>query len=144
MKTKFARTLIIVVLIWLLAMIGFGIHRFTSVSVRKADQHAVEDLFISVSAYLDKNGKYPGATEEVSFDMDLQSDYILMKDLTGDRTARDLLDSEGNLFRLRFDTNNDDVIYSPIDNETLKNRVLIWSAGRDGKFETWRDNARSW
>jgi hypothetical protein len=55
-----------------------------------------------------------------------------------------LFDQRGNLFRIRLDATGDGKVYSPINNQPLNERILIWSAGKDGKFETWRDNARTW
>ncbi len=55
-----------------------------------------------------------------------------------------LFDKRGNPFRIRLDGSGDGMVYSPLNNQHLPAPLLIWSAGRDGKFETWADNARSW
>jgi hypothetical protein len=37
--------------------------------------------------------------------------------------------------------NTDEVAYG---REKLSNKVIVWSAGKDGKWETWSDNVKSW
>lgn len=55
-----------------------------------------------------------------------------------------LFDSKGNYFRLRVDSDGDGKVYSPIDNEPINASVIVWSAGKDGRFESWRDNSKTW
>jgi len=55
-----------------------------------------------------------------------------------------LFNKRGDPFRIRLDASGDGKVYSPINNEELNEIVLIWTAGKDGKFETWWDNGRSW
>lgn len=56
----------------------------------------------------------------------------------------ELFDNFGNYYRVRVDANRDGAINSPIDNNPVSERVLVWSAGRDGNFETWQDNIKTW
>ncbi len=61
-----------------------------------------------------------------------------------------IVDNWGKPFRLRLDTNNDKSLANPNPDQTkagrtpLPKRVLVWSAGKDGKWETWDDNPQSW
>ena len=56
----------------------------------------------------------------------------------------ELFDNYGNFYRVRVDGNRDGSINSPIDNLPVSERVLVWSAGRDGDFGTWKDNIKTW
>jgi hypothetical protein len=57
----------------------------------------------------------------------------------------ELWDSWGNHYRVRMDTNFDNQTESPEAPGTLlPESILVWSAGKDGKFETWKDNVKSW
>ena len=55
-----------------------------------------------------------------------------------------LFDPWGNAYRVRLDTDGDQIVHSPIDNSPLNEGVIVWSAGPDGKAETWKDNLRTW
>ena len=61
-----------------------------------------------------------------------------------------VVDSWGNFFRVRLDTDGDGLVENPIPDEVpegrprLKQRVIIWSPGKDGNDETWEDNPKSW
>ncbi|MES2706635.1 MAG: hypothetical protein V4726_08540 [Verrucomicrobiota bacterium] len=60
------------------------------------------------------------------------------------------VDGWGNYYRIRLDSNYDGEMINPnadeVDDgrEKLPNRVIIWSPGKDGKWETWSDNLKSW
>lgn len=60
------------------------------------------------------------------------------------------VDGWGNYFSMRLDSNYDGEIENPNTDEVgdgrqkLPNKVIIWSAGKDGKEETWEDNIKSW
>ena len=62
----------------------------------------------------------------------------------------EIVDSWGNYFKMKLDTNYDQKLDNPKADEnaqgrrSLTKRVLVWSAGPDGKAETWEDNPRSW
>jgi hypothetical protein len=57
----------------------------------------------------------------------------------------ELWDPWGNHYRLRLDTNGDGKIENPAAPGTqLPVSIAVWSAGRDGDFETWADNVTSW
>ena len=58
--------------------------------------------------------------------------------------AQDLRDSRGGYFQIRMDANGDGKVANPITNELSEEAILVWSAGKDGKFETWRDNVITW
>lgn len=61
-----------------------------------------------------------------------------------------VVDSWGNFYQVRLDTSGDGEIENPDEEQrldgqlTVKTRVLVWSAGKDRKEETWEDNPRSW
>ena len=61
-----------------------------------------------------------------------------------------IVDFWGNFYRVRLDTDGDGFVENPDLNEIaegrtkLKQRVIVWSPGRDGKEETWTDNPKSW
>ena len=61
-----------------------------------------------------------------------------------------IVDSWGNFFRVRLDTDRGGFVENPDINEIaegrtkLKRRVIVWSYGKDGKEETWTDNPKSW
>jgi len=60
--------------------------------------------------------------------------------------AYGVVDSYGKPYRIRLDTNHDDTLINPNPQEaaagrpTLNARVLVWSAGQDGDWNTWDDN----
>jgi type II secretory pathway pseudopilin PulG len=57
----------------------------------------------------------------------------------------ELWDTWGNHYRVRMDTDFDNQTESPESPGTLlPESILIWSAGKDGKFETWKDNVKTW
>jgi hypothetical protein len=57
----------------------------------------------------------------------------------------ELWDAWGNHYRVRLDTNGDGKVENPEAPGTqLPESILIWSAGPDGDFETWKDNVKSW
>ena len=57
----------------------------------------------------------------------------------------ELWDQWGNLYRVRFDTSHDNQIENPETPGTfLRESIAVWSAGKDGKFETWADNVKTW
>ena len=61
-----------------------------------------------------------------------------------------IVDNYGKPFRVRFDTNGDKVISNPnpagvaAGRPTLSEQVVVWGAGKDGKWDTWDDNPKSW
>ena len=55
-----------------------------------------------------------------------------------------LWDPWGNHYRIRIDANADGRVADPMTNEPIEASVLIWSAGKDGKFEIWKDNPKTW
>lgn len=57
----------------------------------------------------------------------------------------ELFDPWGNHYRVRLDTNLDNQVVAPSGTETaVEESILIWSAGKDGDFDTWRDNVYTW
>lgn len=60
-----------------------------------------------------------------------------------------LVDSHGNLLLLLMDMNGDGVIHNPNPGAREEEReihapFIIYSAGPDGDYSTWKDNLRSW
>jgi hypothetical protein len=59
-------------------------------------------------------------------------------------------DPWGKQFKLRLDTNNDQQLATPNTDQVkegrpvILKRVLVWSAGKDGNWDTWDDNPMSW
>jgi hypothetical protein len=64
--------------------------------------------------------------------------------------AYGVVDYKGKPYRIRLDTNHDETLNNPNPEQaaagrpTLKARVLVWSAGKDGDWNTWDDNLMSW
>ena len=57
----------------------------------------------------------------------------------------ELWDSWGNPYLVRFDTTFDNKIENPESpGILLPQSILVWSAGKDGDFETWEDNVKTW
>lgn len=62
----------------------------------------------------------------------------------------ELRDSRGNFYRIHLDVDQDGKIPNPAkgtgdgEPDVLASDVILYSAGRDGDFATWRDNLRSW
>ena len=60
--------------------------------------------------------------------------------------AYGVVDSYGKPYRIRLDTNHDETLTNPNPQQaaegspTRKPRVLVWSAGIDGAWNTWDDN----
>lgn len=76
-----------------------------------------------------------------------------------DRWVRGLVDDGGRLeavdgwgayFRVRLDTDGDREVANPDPagvaegHPKLAGRVIVWSAGKDGRWDTWEDNVKSW
>lgn len=61
-----------------------------------------------------------------------------------------MVDYYGKPFRIRLNTSSDQQVANPNPDEvaagrpTLPKRVIVWGAGKDGKWETWDDNPKSW
>ena len=61
-----------------------------------------------------------------------------------------IVDAYGNPFRIRLDTNGDQRLANPNPDQAaqgtavLAKRVIVWSAGKDGDWNTWDDNLMSW
>lgn len=68
--------------------------------------------------------------------------------LSTDGKSAELLDYWGNLYRVKLDSNGDNRITNPGDPKTdaseLPESVLVWSAGADVDFATWKDNVKTW
>jgi hypothetical protein len=63
--------------------------------------------------------------------------------------VREFRDIHGNFYRLYVDTDDDGKLPNPAKGQPgqpdeIKFEVLLYSAGPDGKYETWADNLRSW
>ena len=60
-----------------------------------------------------------------------------------------LVDAWGNHFRILMDTDMDGELANPDVKHAgnklqLRAKVLVWSAGEDGDFDTWEDNVKTW
>lgn len=56
-----------------------------------------------------------------------------------------VIDPWGLPFRVRLDTNGDGMLANPVpESPPLAAKALFWSAGKDGDWDTWDDNPRSW
>ena len=62
----------------------------------------------------------------------------------------EIVDGWGNYYKMKLDSNYDKELENPNLDEIAQNRtrlpkqVIVWSAGKDGKEETWDDNPKSW
>ena len=57
----------------------------------------------------------------------------------------ELWDPWGNHYHVRLDTNHDTQLADPSGGDApIPETILIWSAGPDGDFATWKDNIRTW
>jgi hypothetical protein len=60
-------------------------------------------------------------------------------------TGSSVLDPWNHAYRLHFDWNNDGKVDDPEHpGKTITAPVVAYSAGSDGKYETWGDNITSW
>lgn len=70
--------------------------------------------------------------------------------LVVEESNTEAVDGWGNYYSMMLDTNYDGEMENPNLDEVgdgrqkLSNRVIIWSAGKDGKEDTWDDNVKSW
>ena len=56
-----------------------------------------------------------------------------------------LWDTWGNPYHVRLDTNFDNKLDDPESpGTTLPESIAVWSAGKDGNFDTWEDNVKTW
>jgi type II secretory pathway pseudopilin PulG len=56
-----------------------------------------------------------------------------------------LWDPWGNFYRVRMDSSFDNKVENPeLPGAYLPESILIWSAGKDGDFDTWKDNLKTW
>ena len=58
----------------------------------------------------------------------------------------EFVDAWGGVFTYRLDLDGDDQVENPNPDKggLVRGRVLVWSAGPDGKLDTWTDNVGSW
>ncbi len=85
---------------------------------------------------------FDGGTAQFSSEKQIWRNGVVSE---GDRYG-ELVDRNGNYYRLRIRSLIDGELGlpSPETNETVAKHVLIWSAGKDGDFDTWKDNIKSW
>ena len=56
-----------------------------------------------------------------------------------------LWDPWGNFYRVRVDASFDNRVDNPESpGSPLPESIIVWSAGKDGDFNTWKDNVRTW
>ena len=56
-----------------------------------------------------------------------------------------LWDPWGNLYQIKLDTDGDKRIANPSDpSQQIPASIIVWSAGKDGGFSTWKDNVKTW
>jgi type II secretory pathway pseudopilin PulG len=61
------------------------------------------------------------------------------------RGELEIRDPFGNLFLMHFDWNGDGLVPNPeYPGADVSQPVIIYSAGPDGDYNTWKDNVRSW
>lgn len=59
--------------------------------------------------------------------------------------ASELWDPYSNYYKVLVDTNYYNIIDSPeTPGVPIKSTVIVWSAGPDGDFDTWKDNVKTW
>ncbi len=57
----------------------------------------------------------------------------------------ELWDPWANFYRVRMDTDSDNRVESPEPGAaSIPEAILVWSAGPDGDFDTWKDNVKTW
>ncbi|MEQ1840084.1 MAG: hypothetical protein ABL994_06735 [Verrucomicrobiales bacterium] len=68
------------------------------------------------------------------------------KGITLDETGGgELWDPWGRFYRVRFDSDGNGKVENPGKPGTfLPESILVWSAGKDGDFDTWEDNVKTW
>jgi type II secretory pathway pseudopilin PulG len=68
------------------------------------------------------------------------------KGISLDENGRGFLwDTWGNPYRVCVDSNFDNKVDDPESpGSTIPESVAVWSAGKDGNFETWDDNVKTW
>lgn len=68
--------------------------------------------------------------------------------VNGIRESKDgsieVFDNYGNNFRISIDLGISRKMISPDSKEPIPETVLVWSAGKDGNFDTWDDNPKTW
>lgn len=56
-----------------------------------------------------------------------------------------IYDPWGTVYRVLVDTDYNNVVEDPSGSGAIiKESILVWSAGRDGDFDTWADNIKTW
>ncbi|MEM6917152.1 MAG: hypothetical protein AAF491_11360 [Verrucomicrobiota bacterium] len=85
----------------------------------------------------------------IAFFSDRKAKVVDGKYIGGLQTVNDerciLWDTWGNQFLVRMDTDYDNRVLSPEDPvQLIPDSVLVWSAGPDGDFSTWKDNVKTW
>lgn len=56
-----------------------------------------------------------------------------------------LWDLWGNFYRVRMDSSFDNKVENPeLPGSLLPESIAVWSAGKDGNFDTWKDNVKTW
>lgn len=127
-------------------------------------------LEIAVKGYVNEYSRLPnlGTSNEGAF---MESEGLVLDTLTGKNTDQnprqigffelpppkgpggsfttssgvELRDLFGNRFRMHFDWNGDGSIPDPEHSgASLPGPVIIYSAGADGDYTTWKDNVKSW
>ena len=82
---------------------------------------------------------------EIAFYEPSSSNIKRMRDTSTPNAGTDIRDRQGHLYRLQFDWNGDRQIPNPSAPGTLINsRAIVYSAGPDGDYTTWKDNLTSW
>lgn len=78
----------------------------------------------------------------------LDGSFVKGIELSLDGKSAKYWDHWGNLFRVRLDTDGNRRVANPgdpdIDSSVIPESILVWSAGKDGDFSTWKDNVKTW
>ena len=65
--------------------------------------------------------------------------------ITNAQGELEIRDPFGHLYQMHFDWNGDGQIPDPQHpGATISEPVIIYSAGQDGDYDTWKDNVKSW
>jgi hypothetical protein len=87
---------------------------------------------------------------KVNYLADVKVDRTLDADqhsggLVMEKDSAGLVDPWGHPFHIRLDTDGDGFVDDPRNpGAQLRERVLVWSAGKDGDANTWDDNVSNW
>jgi prepilin-type N-terminal cleavage/methylation domain-containing protein len=83
-------------------------------------------------------------------DATVRSNNLKVDGLVRDGETVELVDPWGTTYKVRLDLDSNGKVANPDSNEfdngkeEIYRRVIVWSAGKDKDFSTWKDNPASW